>query len=107
MKVNYNKDVLTYKDKSFSDADATVTDDGNGTLTIYRYGKDLNLGEDLTLTFTGKAGGTSEVKVTEAKVDEAANANMQNAPAATVTGSAAITVGSTYNVNRDTNVVDG
>lgn len=107
MKVNYNKDVLTYKDKSFSDADATVTDDGNGTLTIYRYGKDLNLGEDLTLTFTGKAGGTSEVKVTEAKVDEAANANMQNAPAATVTGSAAITVGQTYNVNRDTNVVDG
>lgn len=107
MKVNYNKDVLTYKDKSFSDADATVTDDGNGTLTIYRYGEDLNLGEDLTLTFTGKAGGTSEVKVTEAKVDEAANANMQNAPAATVTGSAAITVGQTYNVNRDTNVVDG
>lgn len=107
MKVNYNKDVLTYKDKSFSDADATVTDDGNGTLTIRRFGKDLELGKDLTLTFTGKAGGTSEVKVTEAKVDEAANANMQNAPAATVTGSAAITVGQTYNVNRDTNVVDG
>ena len=40
-------------------------------------------------------------------MDEAANANMQNAPAATVTGSAAITVGQTYNVNRDTNVVDG
>ena len=39
MKVNYNKDVLTYKDKSFSDADATVTDDGNGTLTIRRFGK--------------------------------------------------------------------
>lgn len=105
MKVSYNKDVLTYK--SFSDADATVTDDGNGNLTIYRYGKDLTLGQNLTLSFTGKAGGTSEVKVTEAKVDEAANANMQNAPAATVTGSAAITVGQTYNVNRDTNVVDG
>lgn len=70
MKVNYNKDVLTYKDKSFSDADATVTDDGNGTLTIRRFGKDLELGKDLTLSFTGKAGGESKVKVSEAKVDK-------------------------------------
>ena len=54
MKVSYNKDILTYK--SFSDADATVTDDGNGNLTIYRYGKDLTLGQNLTLSFAGKAG---------------------------------------------------
>lgn len=106
MKVNYNKDVLTYKDKSFSDADATVTDDGNGTLTIYRYGEDLTIGGDLILTFTGKAGGTGEVKVAEAKIDKSENA-LKNAPAATVTGSATITVGQTYTVNRDTNVVDG
>jgi len=104
MKVSYNKDVLTYK--SFSDADATVTDDGNGNLTIYRYGKDLTLGQNLTLSFTGKAGGTGEVKVTEAKIDKSENA-LKNAPAATVTGSATITVGQTYTVNRDTNVVDG
>lgn len=106
MKVNYNKDVLTYKDKSFSDADATVTDDGNGTLTIRRFGKDLELGKDLTLSFTGKAGGESKVKVSEAKVDKSENA-LKNAPEATVTGSATITVAQTYNVNRDTNVVDG
>lgn len=104
MKVSYNKDVLTYK--SFSDADATVTDDGNGNLTIYRYGKDLTLGQNLTLSFTGKAGGTGEVKVTEAKIDKSENA-LKNAPAATVTGSATITVGQTYTVNRDTSVVDG
>ena len=104
MKVSYNKDVLTYK--SFSDADATVTDDGNGNLTIYRYGKDLILGQNLTLSFTGKAGGTGEVKVTEAKIDKSENA-LKDAPAATVTGSATITVGRTYTVNRDTNVVDG
>lgn len=106
MKVNYNKDVLTYKDKSFSDADATVTDDGNGTLTIRRFGKDLELGKDLTLSFTGKAGGESKVKVSEAKVDKSENA-LKNAPAATVTGSATITVGQTYTVNRDKSVVDG
>jgi len=104
MKVSYNKDVLTYK--SFSDADATVTDDGNGNLTIYRYGKDLTLGQNLTLSFAGKAGGTGEVKVTEAKIDKSENA-LKNAPAATVTGSATITVGQTYTVNRDANVVDG
>lgn len=105
MKVSYNKDVLTYK--SFSDATATVTDDKNGSLTILRYGNDLSLGENLTLTFTGTGVGKSDVKVTEAKVDKSANANVQNAPAATVTGSATITVGQTYTVNRDTNVVDG
>ena len=104
MKVSYNKDVLTYK--SFSDADATVTDDGNGNLTIYRYGKDLTLGQNLTLSFTGKAGGTGEVKVTEAKIDKSENA-LKDAPAAAVTGSATITVGQTYTVTRDTNVVDG
>lgn len=104
MKVSYNKDVLTYK--SFSDADATVTDDKKGSLTIYRYGKDLTLGGDLILTFTGKAGGTGEVKVTEAKIDKSENA-LKNAPAATVTGSATITVGQTYTVSKDASVVDG
>lgn len=104
MKVSYNKDILTYK--SFSDADATVTDDGNGNLTIYRYGKDLTLGQNLTLSFTGKAGGTGEVKVTEAKIDKSENA-LKNAPVATVTGSATITVGQTYTVSKDASVVDG
>ena len=103
MKVNYNKDVLTYKDKSFSDADATVTDDGNGTLTIRRFGKDLELGKDLTLSFTGKAGGESKVKVSEAKVDKSENA-LKNASEATVTGSATITVAQTYKVTLPDNV---
>lgn len=105
MKVSYNKDVLTYK--SFSDTTATVTDDKNGSLTIYRYGDDLTIGGDLTLTFTGTGVGKSDVKVTEAKVDKSANANVQNAPEAAVTGSAAITVGQTYTVSKDASVVDG
>lgn len=105
MKVSYNKDVLTYK--SFSDADATVTDDGNGNLTIYRYGKDLTLGQNLTLSFAGKAGGTGEVKVTEAKIDKSENA-LKDAPAATVIGSATITVGQTYNVTKpEGNIING
>lgn len=104
MKVSYNKDILTYK--SFSDTTATITDDKKGSLTIYRYGEDLTIGGDLILTFTGKAGGTGDVTVPEAKVDKSENA-LKNAPAATVTGSATITVGQTYTVDRDTNVVEG
>lgn len=106
MKLTYDAKVLSF-DKTESTGlptDATVTD-ANGSLRIQFYGADRTA--EIQLAFTGKAGGTSEVKVTEAKVDEAANANMQNAPAANVTGSAAITVGQTYNVTRDTNVVDG
>ena len=104
MKVSYNKDILTYK--SFSDTTATITDDKKGSLTIYRYGEDLTIGGDLILTFTGKAGGTGDVTVPEAKVDKSENA-LKNAPEATVTGSVTITVGQTYTVDRDTNVVEG
>lgn len=104
MKVSYNKDILTYK--SFSDTTATITDDKKGSLTIYRYGEDLTIGGDLILTFTGKAGGTGDVTVPEAKVDKSENA-LKNAPVATVTGSATITVGQTYTVSKDASVVDG
>ena len=106
MKLTYDANVLSFdKDSCINlPTEATVTDT-NGSLRIQFYGE--NRTAEIQLAFTGKAGGTSEVKVTEAKVDEAANANMQNAPAATVTGSATITVGQTYTVNRDTSVVDG
>lgn len=105
MKVSYDAKVLTYK--SFSDTTAKVADDGNGTLTIHRYGDDLNLGEDLTLSFTGKAGGTSEVKFSDVKVDKNENA-LLNAPLATVTpDTVTIQVTQTYSVKRDTDVVDG
>lgn len=106
MKLTYDTNVLSF-DKTKSTGlptDATVTD-ANGSLRIQFYGADRTA--EIQLAFTGKASGTSEVKVTEAKVDEAANANMQNAPAATVTGSATITVGQTYTVSKDASVVDG
>ena len=83
MKLTYDANVLSFdKDSCINlPAEATVTDT-NGSLRIQFYGADRTA--EIQLAFTGKAGGTGEVKVTEAKVDEAANANMQNAPAATV-----------------------
>lgn len=105
MKLTYDANVLSF-DKTKSTGlptDATVTD-ANGSLRIQFYGE--NCTDALQLAFTGIAAGESEVKVTEAKIDKSENA-LKNAPAATVTGSATITVGQTYTVNKDTNVVDG
>lgn len=105
MKLTYDANVLNF-DKTKSTGlptDATVTD-ANGSLRIQFYGE--NRTDALQLAFTGIAAGESEVKVTEAKIDKSENA-LKNAPAAPVTGSATITVGQTYTVNRDTNVVDG
>mgnify|MGYP002534529949 CR=1 FL=1 len=105
MKLTYDANVLSF-DKTKSTGlptDATVTD-ANGSLRIQFYGE--NRTDALQLAFTGIAAGESEVKVAEAKIDKSENA-LKNAPAATVTGSATITVGQTYTVNRDTNVVDG
>lgn len=105
MKLTYDANVLSF-DKTKSTGlptDATVTN-ANGSLRIQFYGE--NRTDVLQLAFTGIAAGESEVKVTEAKIDKSENA-LKDAPAATVTGSATITVGQTYTVNRDANVVDG
>lgn len=106
MKLTYDANVLSF-DKTKSTglpADATVTD-ANGSLRIQFYGE--NRTDALQLAFTGIAAGESEVKVTEAKIDKSENA-LKNAPAATVTGSATITVGQTYNVTKpEGNIING
>ena len=106
MKLTYDANVLNF-DKTKSTGlptDATVTD-ANGSLRIQFYGE--NRTDALQLAFTGIAAGESEVKVTEAKIDKSENA-LKNAPAATVTGSATITVGQTYNVTKpEGNIING
>lgn len=107
MKLTYDANVLSF-DKTKSTglpADATVTN-ANGSLRIQFYGQ--NCTDALQLAFTGIAAGESEVKVTEAHVDQFENANVQDAPAVAVTGSATITVGRTYNVTKpEGNIVNG
>lgn len=107
MKLTYDANVLSF-DKTKSTglpADATVTD-ANGSLRIQFYGE--NRTDALQLAFTGIAAGESQVKVTEAHVDQFENANVQDAPAAAVTGSATITVGQTYNVTKpEGNIING
>lgn len=107
MKLTYDANVLSF-DKTKSTGlptDATVTD-ANGSLRIQFYGE--NRTDALQLAFTGIAAGESKVKVTEAHVDQFEKATVQDAPAATVTGSATITVGQTYNVTKpEGNIING
>lgn len=107
MKLTYDANVLSFdQTKSINlPTEATVTDT-NGSLRIQFYGE--NRTDALQLAFTGIAAGESQVKVTEAHVDQFENANVQDAPAATVTGSATITVGQTYNVTKpEGNIING
>ena len=105
MKLTYDANVLNFdKTKSTGLPPDATAPDANRRLRIQFSAE--NRTDALQLPFTGIAAGESEVKVTEAKIDKSENA-LKNAPAATVTGSATITVGQTYTVNRDTNVVDG
>ena len=77
----------------------TVDSSAAGTLKLSKTGANVTIGDshELTLPFTANAAGEASFALTEAKVDKAANAETQNAPAATVTGSPlAVTVTETF-----------
>lgn len=102
MKLTYDAGVLSFDQaKSTGLPENTTVADDNGNLRIKFYGD--NRTNDIQLAFNGIAAGKSDVTVTEAKVDKTENA-LLNAPAATVTGSATITVAQTYKVTLPDNV---
>ncbi|MBQ0133837.1 MAG: Ig-like domain-containing protein [Clostridiales bacterium] len=77
--LTYDTAKLAYN--GFSIADAKVVDK-DGTLTIAGYGEDRT--ENPVITFTALTADTSDVVLTAAKLDEAANAAVQNAPDALI-----------------------
>lgn len=93
--LSYDANVLEYKSVSLTDA--TVTP-GTGTVRIQGCGADKACATPITVTFTGKAGGESNVTLTDARFDKSANAIDKDAPAAAITGSAKITVKAEYDV---------
>lgn len=99
--LTYDPAVVTYKDKSVSDAKAEVKNDSTaGTLTIAGYGAAKTCGEPITVTFTGKDSGAAAVTLTEAFVDKGENAAVEDAPAAIISAaSTTITVNGSYTVN--------
>lgn len=99
--ISYYTDVLELQNKAvnnegfrLSEEKYTDTDHRPGSwITLVRYGDTAQPGEALSLTFTAKAQGTTDVTILRARVDERANSISFNAPDATITnGTTAVTV---------------
>ena len=107
--LSYDAEKLTYK--AIDPASATVKPGENGKLTVIGVGADRT--EPVILTFTGKAAGDANVTLTTAKIDLGDNANVQDAPEATITegkDTATIKVTSTHSVTfegNDPKILDG
>lgn len=98
LRISYDNEKLTYQSATPADSGATVTP-GEGTLTILGYGADKTFTTPaVTLVFTGKSAGETEVQVTQAKVDTSANAPTNDVPSAKTLGSAQITLREAYQV---------
>lgn len=82
----YDTDMLTLVTGSSDDEaqEFTVVDE-SGTVTLRRYGNEKHVGEAaVTLEFTAKKTGESDVKLTSAKVGTSADAQDQNIPDAAI-----------------------
>ena len=99
--IRYYTDVLELQNNAvnnegfrLSEVKYTDTNQRPGSwITLVRYGDTAQPGEALSLTFTAKAQGTTDVTILGARVDERANSISFNAPDATITnGTTAVTV---------------
>ena len=85
MTITYDAAKLTFKKDGSALHEASVTDT-NGTISLKRYGENLNVDTDkfsLVFTANGDANGDATVSITSAYVDLADKAD-QDAPAATI-----------------------
>ena len=109
--ISYYTDVLKLQNEtSNSEGLRLTTKAGRDTsgrsfedISLVRYGEVAEPGVALTLKFTAKAQGTTDVTIRNARVDERANSISFNAPDATVTnGTTAVTVsGYTVDLSDD------
>lgn len=98
--LKYDKEKLSYTGEK-KIGDVRISDNAEeGTLTLVRYGSNVNAGEKLvTLKFTAKAAGEAKVEFVSAKVDESANAITKDAPEATKINDAVTITISGHKVN--------
>lgn len=100
--VSYDAEKLNYESIN---TDANVKNQ-NGTLTVTGFGAERT--EPVVLTFSGKAAGEAVVTLTSANIDSGDNANVQDAPAATITtASATINVVSMHTVTFNPSYFSG
>lgn len=105
MTITYDAEKLTFDKDGSALHEASVTDT-NGTISLKRYGENLNVGTDkfsLVFTANGDANGDATVSITSAYVDLADKAD-QDAPKATiVNASHTISIDGGYKVTIITN----
>lgn len=111
MGIRYYTDVLELQNEAVNNegfrlSESKGTDTNKrpfSSITLIRYGEVAEPGVALTLKFTAKAQGTTDVTIRNARVDERANSISFNAPDATVTnGTTAVTVsGYTVDLSDD------
>lgn len=105
MTITYDTEKLTFDKDGSALHEASVTDT-NGTISLKRYGENLNVGTDkfsLVFTANGDANGDATVSITSAYVDLADKAD-QDAPKATiVNASHTISIDGGYKVTIITN----
>lgn len=101
MGIRYYTDVLELQNEAVNNEGFRLSEwkgtDTNkrpfSSITLIRYGEVAEPGVALTLKFTAKAQGTTDVTISKARVDERANSISFNAPDATITnGTTAVTV---------------
>ena len=84
-----NNEGFRLSEEKYTDADYRP----GSKITLVRYGDTAQPGKALSLTFTAKAQGTTDVTILRARVDERANSISFHAPDATITnGTTAVTV---------------
>lgn len=84
-----NNEGFRLSEEKYTDADYRP----GSKITLVRYGDTAQPGKALSLTFTAKAQGMTDVTILRARVDERANSISFNAPDATITnGTTAVTV---------------
>ena len=84
-----NNEGFRLSEEKYTDADYRP----GSKITLVRYGDTAQPGKALSLTFTAKAQGATDVTILRARVDERANSISFNAPDATITnGTTAVTV---------------
>lgn len=106
MRIRYYTDVLKLQNEAVNNegfrlSESKGTDTNNrpfSSITLIRYGDTAQSGEALTLKFTAKAQGTTDVTILRARVDERANSINFNAPDATITNAKTTVTVSGYTV---------
>lgn len=89
-----NNEGFRLSEEKYTDADYRP----GSKITLIRYGDTAQSGEALTLKFTAKAQGTTDVTILSARVDERANSINFNAPDATITNAKTTVTVSGYTV---------